>query len=338
MDRDTNWERTQRAYDLFFHGKGELVATAMDAIGASYASDTGDEFAEPFVIGSDSGASRMEAGDTVICFNFRADRMRQLGAALGLDESAWIANCGGAAGFSRDGHPGRAGSAPLEVVTMTQYRSDFSYAVAYPPQSYKGIFPELISAAGLRQARIAETEKYAHVTFFFSGGVEKPVEGESRILIPSPKVATYDMQPEMSAPGITKAILAELERGENDVYIINFANADMVGHTGRVPAAEIAVQTVDRCLREIVPAVTALGGTIAITADHGNVEMMWDETSDQPHTAHTTNPVPIILCSDELVGQKLRPMGILADVAPTLLEILDLQKSSGMDGVSLFHS
>jgi 2,3-bisphosphoglycerate-independent phosphoglycerate mutase len=221
---------------------------------------------------------------------------------------------------------------------MTQYRADFSYAVAYPPRKLTGLFPEIVSAAGLRQARIAETEKYAHVTFFFSGGVEKPVEGESRILIPSPKVATYDLQPEMSAPAITRAILASLGKGENDVYIINFANADMVGHTGRVEAAVKAVQTIDRCLQQIVPAVTALGGTIAITADHGNVEMMWDANSDQPHTAHTTNPVPVLFCGDDLIGQSMRPMGTLADVAPTLLEILGLQKSSGMDGVTLFKS
>jgi 2,3-bisphosphoglycerate-independent phosphoglycerate mutase len=338
MDRDTNWERTQRAYDLFFHGKGKLVPTAADAIEASYNADVGDEFAEPFVIGAANGEGRLSAGDAVICFNFRADRMRQIGAAIGFDDAAWGANCGGSPGFERDGHPGRAGSEPLDVVTMTQYRADFSYAVAYPPRKLTGLFPEIVSAAGLRQARIAETEKYAHVTFFFSGGVEKPVKGESRILIPSPKVATYDLQPEMSAPAITRAILASLEEGENDVYIINFANADMVGHTGRVEAAVKAVQTVDGCLQQIVPAVTALGGTIAITADHGNVEMMWDANSDQPHTAHTTNPVPVLFCGDDLIGQSMRPMGTLADVAPTLLEILGLQKSSGMDGATLFKS
>ena len=338
MDRDTNWERTSRAYDLFVHGKGEVKPTGADAIAASYAADTGDEFVEPFVIGSGASENRMESGDAVICFNFRADRMRQMAAALGLDDAAFASNCGGSPGFLRDGHPGSGSSTPLKLVTMTQYRADFSFAAAYPPQVLKGIFPEVVSAAGLRQERIAETEKYAHVTFFFSGGVEKPVQGESRILVPSPKVATYDMQPEMSAPGITKAILASLDRGETDVYIINFANADMVGHTGRVPAATKAVQTVDECLRQIVPAVTGRGGTIAITADHGNVEMMWDRNSDQPHTAHTTNPVPIVFCGDDLIGQKLRPMGVLADVAPTLLEILKLKKSSGMDGVTLFKS
>jgi 2,3-bisphosphoglycerate-independent phosphoglycerate mutase len=336
MDRDTNWERTQRAYDLLFHGKGQLVPTAASAVEASYAANVGDEFAEPFVVGADSSDSRLAPGDSVICFNFRADRMRQIGAAIGFDEAAWIANCGGSAGFPRDGQPGTAGSDPLDVVTMTQYRSDFSYATCYPPQRLKGIFPEIISQAGLRQARIAETEKYAHVTFFFSGGVEKPVPGESRILIPSPKVATYDLQPEMSAPAITQAILGALEKGETDVYIINFANADMVGHTGIVSAATKAVQTVDDCLRKIVPAVTAKGGTIAITADHGNVEMMWDRNSDQPHTAHTTNPVPIVFCGDGLIGQSMRPMGTLADVAPTLLNILKLKKSQGMDGVTLF--
>jgi 2,3-bisphosphoglycerate-independent phosphoglycerate mutase len=264
--------------------------------------------------------------------------MRQIAAAIGFDEAAWAANGTGGPGFARQGHPGTEGTSPIDVFTLTQYRADFPYSVGYPPQQIKGIFPELIAAAGLRQERIAETEKYAHVTFFFSGGVEAPVEGESRILIPSPKVATYDMQPEMSAPAITRAILASLEKAETDVYIINFANADMVGHTGRVKAAHKAVQTVDECLRQIVPAVTARGGTIAITADHGNVEMMWDAESDQPHTAHTTNPVPIVFCGDQLIGQAMRPMGTLADVAPTLLGVLDIEKSSGMDGVSLFKS
>jgi 2,3-bisphosphoglycerate-independent phosphoglycerate mutase len=173
------------------------------------------------------------------------------------------------------------------------------------------------------------------VTFFFSGGREAEVPGEARILVPSPKVATYDLQPEMSAPIVKRRILESLEKGETDVYIINFANADMVGHTGILSAAEAAVAAVDQCLREIVPLVVAKGGVAAITADHGNAEMLWDEEHDQPHTAHTTNPVPIVLCGDGLKGVRLRPMGILADVAPTLLELLGLDRSPGMDGVSL---
>lgn len=323
MDRDKRWERVAKAFHLFTAGKGDQAATPLEAIDRSYAADVGDEFVEPVVIGApDQG--RMQPGDAVICFNFRSDRMREIAAALGLasepmdiDRSGWD-------------------PAALELVTMTQYRGDFPFAAAYPPQRISGIFPQVLSAAGLRQERIAETEKYAHVTFFFSGGVEEPVEGEARTLIPSPKVATYDLQPTMSAPEITKAILASLERGETDVYIINYANADMVGHTGMIDAATTAVRTVDDCLRQVVPAVTAKGGLVAITADHGNVEMMVDPTTGQPHTAHTTNPVPIVFCDDALRGQALRPMGILADVAPTLLEVLGLEKSSGMDGVSLF--
>ncbi|MDF1800726.1 MAG: 2,3-bisphosphoglycerate-independent phosphoglycerate mutase [Planctomycetota bacterium] len=333
MDRDKRWERVQRAFDLLVRGEGQLAATAAEAIGKSYESDTGDEFCEPFVIGTDRRQDRLEPGDALLCFNFRADRMREITEALGHHSFD---------GFDRGDWPvPKAGQTPrdagsLEMVTMTQYRDDLPFAVAFPPTSLVGIFPELISAAGLRQERIAETEKYAHVTFFFSGGVEAPVEGESRILIPSPRVATYDLQPEMSAPGITAAILKSLEAGETDVYIINYANADMVGHTGIPEAAAAAVRTVDDCLAKIVPAVTAKGGLVAITADHGNVEMMWDEVNNQPHTAHTTNPVPIVFCSDSLIGQSVRPMGILADVAPTLLQVLGLDKSPGMDGQTLF--
>jgi 2,3-bisphosphoglycerate-independent phosphoglycerate mutase len=324
MDRDKRWERVAKAFDLFTAGVGTRVETPLQAIEQSYAADKGDEFIEPFVIGAPD-QNRMQAGDALLCFNFRSDRMREITAALGVaDEPMDIDRTG----WKADG---------LEIVTMTQYRKDFPFAVGYPPHSIQGIFPELVSAAGLRQERIAETEKYAHVTFFFSGGVEAPVPGESRTLIPSPKVATYDLQPSMSAPAITEAILASLERGETEVYVINFANADMVGHTGIEAAATLAVQTIDNCLKRIVPVVTAKGGLVAITADHGNVEMMVDEITGEPHTAHTTNPVPIVLCDEGLIGQALRPMGILADVAPTLLDVLKLDKSPGMDGVSLFR-
>ena len=329
MDRDKRWERVEKAFRLFTQG-GSIAATAAEAIERSYAADTGDEFVEPYVIDPEGQPTRdrIAPGDGLICFNFRSDRMREITATLGLPNEA--------IDFERGSWPMAGPTAGIEIVTMTQYRDDFPFAVAFPPTAIRGIFPELVSAAGLRQARIAETEKYAHVTFFFSGGVEAPVPGESRILIPSPKVATYDLQPEMSAPKITDEILASLDQGETDVYVINFANADMVGHTGIQEAACEAVRTVDTCLKRIVPKVTALGGLVAITADHGNAEMMWDDTTDQPHTAHTTNPVPIVLCDHALIGQQLRPMGILADVAPTLLEVLKLKKSEGMDGVSLF--
>lgn len=321
MDRDKRWERLARAYALLLAGEGRRAATALEAVERSYAEDTGDEFLEPTVIG-DPGADRLRDGDALICFNFRADRMRQICMALHFDDFD---------GFDR---PTRA---KLRIATMTQYRADFPFHVAFPPGELKGIFPELVAAHGLRQERIAETEKYAHVTFFFSGGEEREYPGESRILIPSPRVATYDLQPEMSAPEVTEAVLASLERGKTDVYVINFANADMVGHTGILEAAERAVATVDRCVERIVKAAAARGGLVAVTADHGNAEMLWDERNDQPHTAHTTNPVPIVLCAEDLRGAKLRPMGILADVAPTLLEWMRLAPSEGMDGRSLLR-
>ena len=320
MDRDNRWERVQRAYDLFTVGVGEPHARAADALLASYAKGIGDEFVEPCVIGG-AAAGRMESGDEVFCFNFRADRMRQIVSALGLPDFER---------FERSARP------RLGLTTMTQYRADLPFAIAYPPVELKGLFPEIVSAAGLRQERVAETEKYAHVTFFFSGGKEAELPGESRTLIPSPRVPTYDLQPEMSSGGVTDAILSSLERDRTDVYVVNFANADMVGHTGILAAADAAVRAVDGCLRRIVPAVLARGGAVCITADHGNAELMWDTENDQPHTAHTTNPVPFLVCCEERRGAVLRPMGILADVAPTLLELAGLERSEGMDGRSLF--
>lgn len=319
MDRDKRWERVQRAYDLLTAGVGEVHATAAEAIRASYAAGTGDEFVEPCVVG-EPRAGRLADGDGLICINFRADRMRQICEALAYD---------GFAGFERRVRP------QVEIVTMCQYRAEFPFAVAFPPIELSGTFPEVLSASGLRQLRVAETEKYAHVTFFFSGGREAELPGEARILIPSPKVATYDLQPEMSAFGVRDALLRAVERDETDVYIVNFANADMVGHTGIMEAAEAAVSAVDQCLAAIVPAVVARGGLVAITADHGNAEQMWDDEHDQPHTAHTTNPVPIVLCSPDLLGVRLRPMGVLADVVPTLCELCGIEKSPGMSGVSL---
>jgi len=321
MDRDKRWERVQRAYELFVAGRGEHHGSALEAVRASYAKEVGDEFVEPCAIGTGEGG-RMRDEDVVLCFNFRSDRMRQIAQALGLPAFA---------DFPRPVAP------RLELVTMTQYRADFPFAVAFPPQELKGVFSEQVSAAGLRQERIAETEKYAHVTFFFSGGREAELPGESRTLIPSPRVATYDLQPEMSAPAVSAAILRSLERAETDVYVVNFANADMVGHTGIEPAARAAVRAVDEALALIVPAATARGGLVAITADHGNAEQMWDEQHDQPHTAHTTNPVPIVLCAEDLRGARLRRMGILADVVPTLCELTGIPRSSGMDGASLLE-
>jgi 2,3-bisphosphoglycerate-independent phosphoglycerate mutase len=319
MDRDNRWERVRKAYDLFVAGVGERVGTALDAVEQSYAANKGDEFVEPFVVG-DPTRDRIANGDHVVCFNFRADRMREICSALAFD--------------TFDGFPRSTRTRPT-ITTFTQYRDDFPFAIAYPPATLSGILPELVSAAGLRQERIAETEKYAHVTFFFSGGREREYAGESRTLVPSPKVATYDMKPEMSAYEVRDAILKSLEKGETDVYVVNFANADMVGHTGDFEAACKAVAAVDLCLSQIVPRVVAKGGVATITADHGNAEMLWDEINDQPHTAHTTNPVPIVFCGDGLKGTKLRPMGILADVAPTLLQLGGMPQPVEMTGKSL---
>ncbi|MEZ5980599.1 MAG: 2,3-bisphosphoglycerate-independent phosphoglycerate mutase [Planctomycetota bacterium] len=319
MDRDKRWDRVRKAYDLFVSGVGERVGAPLDAVDRSYEANKGDEFVEPFVVG-DSEHGRIRDGDQVLCFNFRADRMRQICQALAFDDF--------------DGFERTPRVRPV-ITTMTQYRDDFPFAVAYPPTKLEGIFPEIVSSLGLKQERIAETEKYAHVTFFFSGGREKEYAGEHRTLVPSPKVATYDLKPEMSAFEVKDAILRSVEKGDTDVYVINFANADMVGHTGDFDAACKAVAAVDECLREIVPRVVAKGGVAVITADHGNAEMLWDEVNDQPHTAHTTNPVPIVFCGDGLRGTRLREMGILADVAPTLLEIAGVEKPASMTGTSL---
>ena len=264
---------------------------------------------------------RVRGGDAVVFCNFRTDRARQLtDAFIGSDFQAFP----------------RASVPIVHFVTMTRYREDFSCPVAFPPQNLKGALPEVVSKAGLSQLRIAETEKYAHVTFFLSGGNEQELAGEKRILIPSPKVATYDLQPEMSAGKVTDALLQEVASDQRpDVTILNFANADMVGHSGIVPAAIEAVRTIDSCLERIVPAFLAQGGTVAITADHGNVEQMMDLDSGDVHTAHTSNPVPFVVCSEALQNGRLKS-GRLCDIATTLLPILGLEKGEGMEGVDLF--
>lgn len=321
MDRDQRWERVRLAYDALTLGQGQSADSAQAAIAAAYERGENDEFVKPTTIGSpDRG--RVRTGDAVVFFNFRTDRARQLTEAFTSHEFA---------SFPRATFP------VVHYVTMTRYREDFACPIAFPPQNLRGALPEVVSAAGLSQLRIAETEKYAHVTFFFSGGNEQEVPGERRILIPSPKVATYDMQPEMSASLVTDALLQDFASDHRpDVTILNFANADMVGHSGIVPAAIEAVQTIDKCLERIVPAVLGHGGTIAITADHGNVEQMLDLESGEVHTAHTSNPVPLVVCSDALVNRRLKGEGRLCDIATTLLPILGLDKGEGMEGVDLF--
>ena len=320
MDRDKRWERVQKAYDALTIGAGLTATTAQAAIAQSYARNEGDEFVLPTTIGSpDKG--RVRANDAVLFFNFRADRARQLTEAFTSREFT---------GFARASFP------QVHFATMTRYREDFPCAVAFRPQNLKGIFPEVVSNAGWSQLRIAETEKYAHVTFFFSGGEEKEYPGERRILVPSPKVATYDLQPEMSAPLVTEKLLAEFA-GKNspDVTILNFANADMVGHTGLIPAAVHAVSAIDAALSRIVPAVLKKGGTVAITADHGNVEMMIDPLTGEPHTAHTLNPVPFLIAGSGASGRHLRAGGRLCDIATTLLPLVGLRRADGMDGADL---
>ena len=320
MDRDKRWDRVERAYRLLVSGEGDRFDSALAALHASYEAGVTDEFVEPAVIGA-RGTGRLEDGDGVLLFNYRADRMREITDALVQE------------GF--DGFERGASAPAVQAASMTQYRDDIDIPVAFPPIDLSGIFPELVSAAGLRQERIAETEKYAHVTYFFSGGREAPYDGETRTLVQSPRVATYDLAPQMSAREVTDAILSSLGKGETDVYIVNFANADMVGHTGIYEAALKAVETVDGCLKEIVPAVLARGGTVAITADHGNSEQLWDASTDQPHTAHTLNKVPFVLIGDGVRGARMREHGVLADVAPTLLEIMGIEKHPLMDGTSL---
>jgi 2,3-bisphosphoglycerate-independent phosphoglycerate mutase len=321
MDRDKRWERVQKAYDALTLGQGLVAATAQQAVADAYARDEGDEFVQPTIVGSpDHG--RVRTGDAVIFFNFRTDRARQLTEAFTSREFT---------GFPRATLP------VVHFVTMTRYRDDFGCPVAFAPQNLSGILPQVIADQGLRQLRIAETEKYAHVTFFFSGGDEREFPGERRVLVPSPKVATYDLQPEMSAIPVTDRLLQELQGEQRpDFTMLNFANADMVGHTGIIPAAVKAVQTIDACLARIVPAFLAQGGTVAITADHGNVELMIDPVTGEPHTAHTTNPVPFLVCGEAAKGRRLRDGGRLCDIATTLLPILGLPRHPAMQGADLF--
>lgn len=318
MDRDKRWERTEKAYRALVLGEGEHAEDAVSGVESSYAQGVTDEFVVPFIAGENDG--KITAGDGIVFFNFRPDRARQMTRVLSEAEF--------------DGFKRPEGVLPVNFVCMTQYDVNIAAPVAFPPQSYEDTLGEVLARKGLQQLRIAETEKYAHVTFFFNGGVEAPNANEERILIPSPKVATYDLQPEMSAREVTEALLAELDKDKFDVVILNFANPDMVGHTGVLQAAVKAMETVDECAGRIVKKVLALGGSVCITADHGNLEKMTDEVTGQPHTAHTTNPVPFILVSKE--EHKLHS-GILADIAPTLLELLHIDKPAAMTGSSLME-
>jgi 2,3-bisphosphoglycerate-independent phosphoglycerate mutase len=283
-----------------------------------------DEFIKPVVI-VDQGnvpAGIIRDGDSVLFFNFRADRARQITRALALDEFE---------GFERpDDRP------KLHYTTMTVYDRTFPFPVVFEPQSLSGNFADVLEASGRGNLRLAETEKYAHVTYFFNCGREEPYRGEDRILVPSQKVATYDLIPQMSAPGITETLVADLDRRVHDVIICNFANADMVGHTGNLDATIAAIETLDECMGRIMAALERAGGTAISNADHGNAEQVWDDALNAPHTAHTSNPVPVILCHERFVGSKLRD-GSLRDVAPTMLELMEIEKSPEMTGNSLLE-
>ena len=315
MDRDKRWERVERAYKALVLGEGGKAASAAAGVEASYAAGVTDEFVEPFTVDGVDG--KITAGDGVIFFNFRPDRAREITRALHDEDFPY---------FVRP-----EGARPVNYVCMTQYDATITAPVAFPPEEIKDTLGEVLAQHGLHQLRIAETEKYAHVTFFFNGGVEAPNTNEERILIPSPKVATYDLQPEMSAEEVTQALLAELDKDKFDAVILNFANPDMVGHTGVLSAAITAMEKVDDCAGRIVRKVLSLGGSVCITADHGNLEKM-AESDGSPNTAHTTNPVPFILVSEE---QHKLHNGILADIAPTLLQLLDIKQPAAMTGKTL---
>ncbi len=328
MDRDQRWQRTERAYRAIVHGEAEHRSpNPLAALRASYERGITDEFVEPIVVtDGETGEplTRVRPGDTVVFFNFRPDRARQLTRALAEP------------GFDRFVDPARP--ANLFFVAMTQYDKSWPWLrFVLPPEEPAHILAELFAAHGLRNLRVAETEKYAHVTYFFNGGIERPFPGEERILVPSPRVATYDLKPEMSAPGITDAVVAAIEKGAFDVIIMNYANADMVGHTGKLEAAIRAVEAVDACLDRIRRALQARSGAWIITADHGNAEQMVDPATGGPHTYHTTHPVPLVLVRDDS-RCRLRSNGSLRDIAPTLLELLELPVPAEMTGRSLCAS
>ena len=319
MDRDKRWDRVEKAYRVIVQGTGESAEDPARAIAAAYGRGETDEFVSPTAI---AGYRGMEDGDGLLIANFRADRVREIAAAL-LDPDF--------AGFAREKRV-----AFTVALGLVEYSAELNRFLGrlFPPENLEDTFGEVISKAGLTQLRIAETEKYAHVTFFFNGGRETVFPGEERILVPSPRVATYDQQPEMSAPEVTDQVVEAIETHRFDVIVLNYANTDMVGHTGRLEAAVRAVETVDACLGRLSAAVEHAGGTLVITADHGNAEMMRDPETGEPHTAHTLNPVPFIVVNPLGAVRDLED-GRLSDVAPTLLAILGLPKPTVMTGHSL---
>jgi 2,3-bisphosphoglycerate-independent phosphoglycerate mutase len=321
MDRDNRWERVEKAYRAIAEGKAPRADSALQGVEKSYAATKTDEFVEPFVVGDYDG---VKPGDAALHFNFRPDRARELTRALAIadfDE------------FARD-----RDRAPFDgrYACMTLYDGKFGLPIAFPKDKYANIFPEIVARAGMKQFRCAETEKYAHVTYFFNGGREEPFEGEDRKMLASPKdVATYDLKPEMSAPGVADAVRDAIVGGKYDFVLVNFANPDMVGHTGVLAAAIRAIEVVDAGVGEIVQAARAAGGAVLITADHGNCELMKDPASGQPHTSHTLNPVPLVYVNDADPTARIAAGGRLCDIAPTMLAALGLPQPAEMTGRSL---
>jgi 2,3-bisphosphoglycerate-independent phosphoglycerate mutase len=326
MDRDRRWERTRLAYDAIVHGLGERAVSAAEAISRAYAAGISDEFIPPTIITDGSGAATIRPGDSAIFFNFRADRGRQLTEALVRDDFA---------GWERG-----PCIPDLHFVTMARYEEGLPVDVAFPPMDVVNPLARVVSQVGMGQFHAAETEKYPHVTFFLNGGREAPFPGEDRLLVPSPKVPTYDLQPEMSAPAVTDAVVAAIASGTYRLIVVNFANGDMVGHTGVFTAAVAAIETVDVCLARVIAATLAANGVALVTADHGNAEEMIDRVTGAPLTAHTTNPVPVVLVAPDgspLRQAPLRPVSRLASVAPTLLELLGLAPPLEMAEPSLLE-
>ena len=324
MDRDRRWDRVEKGYRMMVYGEGESGPTAEEIVERSYARGVTDEFVIPAVVGGTAEERRdslIEAHDALIFYNFRTDRTREITRALVLDDMPF---------FDRGPK-----IEDLLVVTMTEYEEGLPVTVAFPAENVDQVLAEVLSKHGIRQFHTAETEKYAHVTFFLNGGREDPFPMEDRLLVPSPKVPTYDMQPEMSAHQVCEVVLNVLEQGDHPVIIVNFANGDMVGHTGVLAAAIKAVETVDACVGRIADSVLARGGVAMVTADHGNSEEMIDPESGGPFTAHTTNPVPFILVGRQTVGARLREGGALCDIAPTILDLLGIPKPEVMTGRSL---
>jgi 2,3-bisphosphoglycerate-independent phosphoglycerate mutase len=325
MDRDKHWERIERAYKLLVNGEGQRSRDPLTAIQASYDHGITDEFVEPILVTRDNGepVATIENGDSVIFFNYRADRARQITSALAVP---------GFDAFTETNRP------HVHFVCFAVYDKTYPLPVAFPPELPINILAAVFAGLGVRNYRIAETEKYAHVTYFFNGGTEREFPHERRLLIPSPRVATYDLAPEMSAFKITDRLLQAIDEAETDVFIVNFANPDMVGHTGMLDKTIEACQYVDTCLGKVTKAIQSKRGISLITADHGNAELMIDPITGGPHTAHTTNPVPFHLIDEESKGVKLREGGALQDVAPTMLALLGAEKPREMTGRDLRES